>query len=136
MPTPDKDNVMSQMAKFESALSNMDKEMFVSMVQSEKDIPEPQDVPLTPIQQINKVLPKVAQGVSGAMAYPGLAALVENLNPVEGLAYMGIGPVEIHKATGALGFTGAEPQGMYNLGIRSPGSLSPTQNPEISKLIP
>jgi hypothetical protein len=65
----------------------------------------------------------------------GLAAVYQRLRtaaPLESplwLAGLGFFPTELHKATGQLGKTGAEPYGTYNLGIRSPGERRPKAPP-------
>jgi hypothetical protein len=110
--------------------------------------PEPQPLPLTPTQEFTERLLGMQRGLNATTYGLGLAELLRGANPGAWLANLGVWPVELHKATGALGRTGAEPYGledinlgpaetkdlrtyekgseleenrMYNLGIRSPG---------------
>jgi hypothetical protein len=65
---------------------------------------------------INSLLPS-----AGRAAPPYGPYILPEVSEGGTLAALGVLPVELHKAYGILGETGAEPQGMYNLGIRSPG---------------
>jgi hypothetical protein len=88
--------------------------------------PLPPAPPLTPTQQGLSYLNTISKILPSALSAGGLASGIANLirgatNPASLLASLGTLPVDIHKATGLLGRTAAEPRGMYNLGIRAPG---------------
>jgi hypothetical protein len=88
--------------------------------------PLPPEPPQTPTQvglsYLNNLYKVMPAGLSAQAFASGIADLLRNNpSPASLLATLGTLPTDVHRATGALGRTSAEPRGMYNLGIRSPG---------------
>src|SRR5262245_5477818 len=83
--------------------------------------PVPPAPPLTPTQRFMSYLGDIQNNLPTGLSAQALLQAVQKGYPASALVSLGTLPVDVHKATGALGFTASEPRGMYNLGIRSPG---------------